>query len=152
MSSLISTCLVTFPSTTSASKAQTKLTLSSGACAFAVLGNPGTISCKITTQRQTAHRQGCIVSSPTKSRLVYLLRYSLLRFIPCLRSEYEGVNHLQRYDYMARTDRAMYRSTKEFMALNLGGASAMALDNGDSPALVLSSLLRRRERNRKLWW
>src|SRR5438093_7268048 len=95
MSSLIGTCLVTFPSITSASKAQTKLTLSSsGACAFAVLGNPGTIRCKITTQRQTAHRQGCIASSPTKSRLLYLLCYSLLRFIPCLRSEYEGVRHL----------------------------------------------------------
>src|SRR5262245_56640197 len=73
MSSLIGTCFVTFPSATSASKTQTKLTLfSSDVCALAVLGTPGTIRLKTTAvQTYTAHRPGYIVSSPTKRHPAY---------------------------------------------------------------------------------
>src|SRR2546428_9622028 len=71
MSSLIGTCFVTLPSATSASNAQTKLTLfSSAACALAVPDSLGTVRLKTTiAQIHTTHRHRCIVSSPTKGVL-----------------------------------------------------------------------------------
>src|SRR5690242_3243263 len=92
MSSRIGTCFVTLPSATSASNAQTKLTLfSSDAWAPAVPSSPGAGRLKTTTaQIYTTHRHGCIVSSPTKGVLAYQFGISLLRFIPRLRPEYEG--------------------------------------------------------------